>query len=239
MAFDARSPAVTDPPPGPATDGPVTGGPVTGGAATSGAATGRPVGVVAGGGVTPEYRDADAAILARYAAGDRAAAGELAARLVPPLLRMAARVLGDAIEAEDVAQEAMLRLWTIAPRWQDGGARVSTWAYRVAMNLCTDRLRRRRTTGLDAAGDPADGRPGAEQGLTEAARAEALQRALDALPDRQRQAVVLRHIEELSNPEIAEIMEIGVEAVESLTARGKRALALALQGRRGELGYSE
>jgi RNA polymerase sigma factor (sigma-70 family) len=67
----------------------------------------------------------------------------------------------------------------------------------------------------------------------------ALQAALAALPDRQRQAVVLRHIEGLSNPEIAQIMDLGVEAVESLTARGKRALAAQLAGRRDELGYTD
>ena len=67
----------------------------------------------------------------------------------------------------------------------------------------------------------------------------ALQAALASLPERQRQAVVLRHIEGLTNPEIAEIMEIGVEAVESLTARGKRALAAALSGQRDALGYEE
>ena len=74
-------------------------------------------------------------------------------------------------------------------------------------------------------------------GMQQQARAEALQRALDQLPDRQRQAVILRHIEGLANPEIAEIMDIGPRAVESLVARGKRALEAALIGRRDELGY--
>jgi RNA polymerase sigma factor (sigma-70 family) len=73
--------------------------------------------------------------------------------------------------------------------------------------------------------------------MTEKDRADALQEALDTLPDRQRQAVVLRHIEGLTNPEIARVMDIGVEAVESLTARGKRALKAALIGRKDELGY--
>ena len=73
--------------------------------------------------------------------------------------------------------------------------------------------------------------------MVETERMTALTAALETLPDRQRQAVVLRHIEGLSNPEIAEVMEIGVEAVESLTARGKRALAAVMAGRRAELGY--
>jgi len=180
----------------------------------------------------------DEALLVLYANGDPEAARTLTLRLAPLALRVAARMLGDRTEAEDVAQEAMLRLWRVAPGWWQGEAKVSTWLYRVTSNLCTDRLRRRgRSVALDAVAEPEDGRPGAVAGLIEADRAAALEAALAALPDRQRQAVVLRHLEGLTNPEIAEIMEIGVEAVESLTARGKRALTAALGGRREELGY--
>lgn len=180
----------------------------------------------------------DEALLVLYANGDAEAARALTLRLAPMALRVAARMLGDRTEAEDVAQEAMLRLWRIAPAWRQGEAKVSTWLYRVTANLCTDRLRRRgRSVALDAVAEPEDGRPGAVAGLIEADRASALDAALAALPDRQRQAVVLRHLEGLTNPEIAGIMEIGVEAVESLTARGKRALVAALAGRREELGY--
>ena len=75
--------------------------------------------------------------------------------------------------------------------------------------------------------------------MTEAARDRALADALADLPDRQREAVTLRHLEGLSNPEIAEIMDISTEAVESLTARGKRNLATALAARRNDLGYSD
>ncbi len=180
----------------------------------------------------------DEALLVLYANGDPEAARALTLRLAPMALRLAARMLGERTEAEDVAQEAMLRLWRVAPDWRQGEAKVSTWLYRVTSNLCTDRLRRRgRSVALDAVAEPEDGRPGAVAGLIEADRATALEAALAALPDRQRQAVVLRHLEGLTNPEIAEIMEIGVEAVESLTARGKRALTAALGGRREELGY--
>ena len=184
----------------------------------------------------------DAALLDRYAAGDPVAARALTLRLVPRALGYAARLLGDAAEAEDVAQEAMLRLWRAAPGWRSGEAQVTTWLYRVVTNLCTDRLRsrkRRPVTALEAAPEMADGGPGAVAGMIEADRMAALQAALDALPDRQRQAVVLRHIEGLTNPEIAAVMDIGVEAVESLTARGKRALSAILAGRREELGYED
>ncbi len=181
----------------------------------------------------------DEDLLARFAAGEAAAARALTLRLTPVALRVAQRMLGDAAEAEDVAQEAMLRLWRIAPDWRPGVARVSTWLYRVTVNLCTDRLRRRRGVALEAAGEVVDGTPAAVSTLIEADRAAALEAALMSLPERQRQAVVLRHIEGLSNPEIADILGIGVEAVESLTARGKRALAALLAGRREELGYGD
>lgn len=182
----------------------------------------------------------DAALLVAFANGDRAAGHDLVARLGPRLFGYAARMLGDRAEAEDVVQEAMMKLWKIAPDWRQGEAQVSTWAYRVTANLCTDRLRRRRVRGetaLEVAPEPEADLASAVERMTEVARADALQTALETLPDRQRQAVVLRHLEGLSNPEIATIMDIGVEAVESLTARGKRALKQALAGRKEELGY--
>ena len=179
----------------------------------------------------------DEALLVLYGNGDRGAAQALTVRLTPMALRVARRMLGDWAEAEDVAQDAMMRLWRIAPEWRQGEAKVSTWLYRVVTNLATDRLRKRRGIGLEDAPEIEDGQPPVEDRMMDEDRAEALQSALNQLPDRQRQAVVLRHIEGLSNPEISAVMEIGVEAVESLTARGKRALALALSGRREELGY--
>ena len=184
--------------------------------------------------------DADADLLARYAAGDPGAARLLAARLTPRVYAHALRVLGDRAEAEDVAQEALVRLWKAAPGWRRGEARLTTWLFRVTANLCTDRLRRRgRAAPLDAVAEPADPAPGPAVRMQDAARARALEAALLTLPERQRQAVVLRHIDGLANPEIAAILGIGVEAVESLTARGKRALAAALAGRKDALGYAD
>ena len=179
-----------------------------------------------------------AALLARVAAGDRQAAEALTDLIAPRLLRFAARMLGDLAEAEDVTQEAMLRLWRMAPDWQPGAAQPSTWVFRVASNLCTDRLRRRRPM-QEAMPDLPDPAAGADAGLMAQARARALEAALLALPERQRQAVILRHLEGMSNPQIAAIMMVGVEAVESLTARGKRNLAAILAGQQDALGYQD
>ncbi len=179
-------------------------------------------------------------LLAAYAAGDVAAAAPLARRHAPRVLAVARRMLGDAAEAEDVTQEALLRLWRIAPDWQPGRARVSTWLYRVTANLCTDRLRARRPTEpLDAANEPAAPGRGAAGRMQDDQRREALEEALARLPERQRMAVILRHIEELPNPEVARAMEVSVEAVESLTARGRAALGKILSARKEALGYAD
>lgn len=193
--------------------------------------------------VAAGFEDApDEALLVAFANGDVMAGGTLLDRLAPRLYAHATRVLRDRAEAEDVVQEAMLRLWKTAPDWRQGEAKVSTWAYRVVVNLCTDRLRtraRRPQVALDSIEEPQAREMSAVERMTDSHRNAALDAALAELPDRQRQAVVLRHIEGLSNPEIATIMDIGVEAVESLTARGKRALTAALAGRKDELGYGD
>ncbi len=180
-------------------------------------------------------------LLTLFANGDRAAALALNARLTPVVMSHAYRLLGDRAEAEDVTQDAMMRLWKIAGDWRQGEAKVTTWLYRVVANLATDRLRRRKRSGpaLDDVPEPADDSPGPRERMIAQERQAALQYALNALPERQRQAVVLRHIEEMGNPQIAAIMEISTEAVESLIARGKRALAAELAGQREELGYGD
>ena len=180
-----------------------------------------------------ERADDDAALLARAHAGDQAAAAQLVDRLGPRLMAFCLRLTGgDGAEAEDIVQEAFLRLWRKAGSWDaEGTAQLSTWLGRVAANLAIDRHRKaRRSAPLDDAVEVVDPQPGIEQRMIGADRRAALREALDALPDRQRQAVVLRHIEGYSNPDIAAVMGTGVEAVESLVARGKRRLAGLLSG---------
>ena len=187
----------------------------------------------------PQTDDAD--LLARYALGDAGAARLLTVRLTPRAFAQAVRMLGDRAEAEDVAQEAMLRLWRIAPDWRTGEAKVTTWLYRVVANLCTDRLRKRprMSVPLEDVSEPADPTPSVEARMQSEARRDAVRAALADLPERQRIAVMMRHFDGASNPEIAQALGIGTEAVESLTARGKRALAAALKGQVSALGYEE
>ncbi|WP_170585861.1 RNA polymerase sigma factor [Ruegeria arenilitoris] len=179
----------------------------------------------------------DDVLLKRFAEGDAQAARLLTDRLGPRCYSVALRMLNNRAEAEDVTQEAMLRLWKVAADWVPGQAKISTWLYRVVLNLCVD-LRRKKTAGtLDDVPEPEDDQPSVVDRMQQNTRVDALQAALAQLPERQREAVILRHIEELSNPEIAGIMRISVEAVESLVARGKRSLTAILSGRQEELGY--
>ena len=188
-------------------------------------------------GISQNQRDAE--LLARFSKGDRAAALALTSRLAPVVFAQAFRMLGDRAEAEDVTQESLLRLWKAAPGWDATRAKITTWLYRVTSNLCIDRLRKSNRNSGDEVPEVADETPGIDRKLQATARAQALQHALQTLPDRQRQAMILRHIEDLSNPEISDIMEISVEAVESLVSRGKRALASTLAPQKKMLGLED
>lgn len=177
--------------------------------------------------------DPDGELVRRVGEGDASAIERLVQAKLPRMLALGTRLLGDAQEAEDVVQELFLRVWRHAPRWRPGQARFDTWMHRVALNLCTDRLRRRRERPLPEDWDAPDPAAGAEAALEEAERVEAVDRALGALAPRQREAIVLTYYQELSNQEAAAAMEIKVDALESLLARGRRALRARLGGQSG------
>ena len=180
----------------------------------------------------------DDALLAAFAKGDRGAAQQLTEQLMPKIHAHAYYRLGNIADAEDVTQEAFLKLWKIAPSWKQDKAQVSTWLYRVVSNLCKDRYRRATLEGMLSVEEPTNGSQSPSAKIEEELRQKALYTAMSILPESQRLAVQLRHIDELTNPQIAEIMELSVEAVESLTARGKRKLTKILQSHKSELGYS-
>ena len=165
--------------------------------------------------------------MARIAGGDRAAFRVLARRHLGSVITLAGHVLGNPSDAEDVAQEAMLRVWVNAPRWKPV-ARFRTWLTRVVVNLCLDRRRRARWLPLDAAGEPADPAPGAAAQLEAADAEHRLASAISRLPERQRIAVALTYSQGLSNAETADILDTSVSAVETLLSRAKATLRRVL-----------
>lgn len=181
----------------------------------------------------------DNVLLIAFAKGDRSAAEQLTERLMPKIYSHAYYRLGNIADAEDVTQEAFLKLWKIAPNWKHENAQVSTWLYRVVYNLCNDRYRRATLENLSSAQEATDGAQSPTDKIDAQYRQTALYDAMSILPKNQRLAIQLRHIDELSNPEIAEVMELSVEAVESLSARGKRKLIEILQTQKSKLGYSD
>jgi RNA polymerase sigma factor (sigma-70 family) len=172
--------------------------------------------------------DPDEDLVRRVGQGDPAAIQSMVARKLPRMMMLAQRMLGDAAEAEDVAQEVMLKAWKQAPRWTPGQARFDTWIHRVGLNLCYDRLRRRREIATDVLPERVDEGAAPDRGLLALETGARVEAAMAKLPDRQREAIVLCHYQELGNIEAARVMDISVEALESLLSRGRRGLRNAL-----------
>lgn len=171
----------------------------------------------------------DEELLAGFGQRNPAAVRAMVLRKLPRILSLASRMLNDRGEAEDVAQEAFLRIWRQSGKWQSGRARFDTWLHRVTLNLCYDRLRRRREQPVAEMPDSVDPAPLPDEiagRKDESARVDA---ALALLPERQREAIVLQYYQELSNTEAAAIMDISIEALESLLARARRNLRQQLQ----------
>jgi len=154
-------------------------------------------------------------------------------RLVPAYRRrvfgLAYSVLRDRGAAEDVAQEVFVKLWQALPRY-DGRAQLSTWIYAITRNTAISAVRRRRR--LVSMSDPAVFEEVASRGAVSGAMADeaALWRCVEALPDRQRQAVILYYQEDRPVEEIAAMMGLPVNTVKTHLHRARANLALALGG---------
>ncbi|NIF80735.1 RNA polymerase sigma factor [Paraburkholderia sp. Cy-641] len=177
--------------------------------------------------------DPDAELIAQIGREEPGAVRSLVARKLPRLLALATRMLGDRMEAEDVAQEVFVRIWKQAARWREGEAKFDTWMHRVALNLCYDRLRGRREDPNDELPDMADPAAPPEARLEARAESERVRAALAALPARQREALVLTYHQEMSNLDAAALMGVSVDALESLLARARRNLRTQLAGGSG------
>lgn len=179
---------------------------------------------------------AGAALAARLAARDSAALREAIALHGGALYRLAYRMTGDAHEAEDIVQEAMLRLWDHAPALaarhplgsQAAGAlKLGGWLQRVATNLAIDRLRRARRISGDEVPDSADDAPLADAQIEADEQTGSARALIAALPERQRAAIVLTYYEECSNAAAAQALDMNIKAFESLLLRARTALRTA------------
>lgn len=179
--------------------------------------------------------DPDLPLVRLIASGDGDALAALMDRHLHRVTALAGRLTGNAADAEDVAQEVFLRVWRHSAGWKSGQAKYATWLYRVTLNLCHDRLRRRRETDMETMDELPGASPGQEAQLQRADVARRVAEALAALPERQREAVVLSYYQDLGNIEAAEVLEISVEALESLLSRGRRKLRELLRDELDEL----
>ncbi|WP_315720932.1 MULTISPECIES: RNA polymerase sigma factor [unclassified Bradyrhizobium] len=168
--------------------------------------------------------DEDKELLDRLAIGDEAAFRLLVERHIDRAYAIALRIVGNAADAEDVVQDTMLKVWTHRGRWQHGRAKFSTWLYRVVSNRCIDLRRKPRTENVDVVPEVADGQPDAASVIERAEMSSILEAAMQRLPEQQRIAVIFSYHENMSNGEIAEVMDTTVAAVESLLKRGRQQL---------------
>lgn len=166
----------------------------------------------------------DQELMLQVGTGDREACSVLVERHLDRILAFAERTLGNRGEAEEIAQEVFTRVWTHADRWEPRGAKVTTWLFRVAMNLCLNRIARRREAPLETVPEPVAQAPQPSEMLENAELGVCVNAALQGLPENQRIAITLCHYQGWKNAEAAEMMDLSIEAVESLLSRGRRGL---------------
>lgn len=170
----------------------------------------------------------DDELMSLIASGDQQAAKKVVEKHLPLLVGLGRQMLQNQAEAEEIAQEAFLKLWQQASDWQSDRALIATWLRRVASNLCIDRLRQRRTRVISEA----DEQPIAatqQLDLEEKQLRHRVNAALDKLPERQKLALTLCHYQGMSQKQASQVMEIGEHALESLLARARRGLKSSLE----------
>lgn len=174
--------------------------------------------------------ESDNELLCLVADGGQTAFSRLVMRHQGPVSAFAYRILGNRTDAEEISQETFGRVWTHAPRWNPDG-KAKSWIYRIAHNLCIDRLRARRPTVDITEQEIEDNTPTPEQALARKRAETDLRDAVALLPERQRIAVSLFHLKDMTANEAAETMEISVDALESLLRRARRKLKEIMQDR--------
>jgi RNA polymerase sigma-70 factor (ECF subfamily) len=165
--------------------------------------------------------------MVRAAGGDLAAFEELVCRNQDKAWAFAWRFLGDASEAEDIAQEAFLRMFKAAPHYRPT-AKFRTYLYQILTRLCLDWTAKNRPAYTDNLGPVPDGGPGPEALLVLDQRSDAVRKCMAELPSNQRLAIILRHYDGLSYDEIANALKVSPKAVDSLLQRARERLRRGL-----------
>lgn len=181
-------------------------------------------------------RTTDEELMADIAKGDSESFQILAKRYMSLLYSVAFRMFPQQADAEDIVQEALLRLWSKAHLWRAGsGAKVSTWLYRLTYNLCVDQKRKGKQHMMALDENQVDDGKGADAKLQDSETGKIVGTALQKLPERQRAALVLCHYQGLSNAEAADVMGTSVKGVEGLLVRARKAMAQDLKKYKGVL----
>lgn len=177
-------------------------------------------------------KENDESLVARVQTGDHEAFAVLVRRRTPLFYTAAYRMCGQQDDAEDIVQEAFLKFWRKPQAYDpDKNAKFTTWFYRVVTNLAIDYVRRKKPQADPVVLDlMPDDRDGVDEALIADERADALETAIQDLPERQKVALNLCFYEGLSNKEAADILGVGVKALESLLMRAKTALKEEFDG---------
>jgi RNA polymerase sigma-70 factor (ECF subfamily) len=168
--------------------------------------------------------DSDDALMEPVRARDQAAFNRLIARHLSAIHGYLLRLTHSRADADELTQETFLRVWSRADTYRPGTVQFTTWLHRIAHNLCMDELRRVHPESLDEPDQQVSEFADPEQAAADREIAARLDRALGALPPTQRAALLLTEVQGLSNQQVADIMNLGVRAVESLLARARRTL---------------
>nr|WP_246700384.1 RNA polymerase sigma factor [Rhodopseudomonas sp. WA056] len=178
--------------------------------------------------------DSDEALMAAVAARRQQAFRVLMTRHMPRAIRLAQRIVRDAAEADDIGQEAFLRVWNKASSFDPAIARFTTWLYRIVLNLAFDRTRKPRHAPIEDAAEVASAEPAPIETLIAAQQRRLLEAALAELPERQRGAIALFHMEGLSGEDAARAMSLSPKAFESLLGRARLALKKEVERRQDD-----
>ena len=173
----------------------------------------------------------DQQLMLLIANGNKNAFTVLATRYSNQIIQFACRYVGSRTEAEDVAQETLIRLWKHAVSWQPQGYSLRSWLYRITYNLCIDEIRKRKPVSELKYDSQAVAKEQPDSEVYGQQKDVIVKTALNELPERQRTAINLCVYQALSNQEAADTMGVTVEALESLLARGRRKLRKDLRNK--------